>query len=164
MNRLRHFLSQGGMAKRCVLFVVFTVLLSRALLSSNVMLDIEAPAGSFGLVMCSGHGPVFPIEHGPAVVEGMHMEGDPATPGMAMSAVLSTIGDTPPAAGPMDSDKDRLCPFSAVFLSVIASVAFLSLFIGFVIANRSWSVSGTSLPVRYIPHCRPRARAPPIFA
>lgn len=163
MNRLRHFLPQGGMARRCILFVIFTVLLSRALLSSNVMLDIDAPAGSFGLVMCSGHGPIFAAERSIAV-DSMRMGGDPPMPGMAMSPMLSMPEDMPPAVESMDSDKDRLCPFSAAFLSVIASVAFLSLFLGFLLANRSWSVSKTSVWVRHVPHCRPRARAPPVFA
>ncbi|MGI4856052.1 MAG: hypothetical protein ACRYHA_03835 [Janthinobacterium lividum] len=74
-------------------------------------------------------------------MDGKRMGGDPALPGMAVSPMLSMPEDMPPAAEPMDSDKDRLCPFSAAFPSVIASVAFRVLFTGFAIANRSWSVA-----------------------
>jgi hypothetical protein len=177
--------------------MVFTVLVSRALLSSAVMLDADGPEGSYGLVMCSGSGPMFPDmagamnadPHVPDALSGMQMGDHGAMSGMVMPSAMSMVmspttspvmsttmsgmvmpnpahaDDTAPMPmGSMGSDKDNLCPFSAAFLTAIASVVFLSLFIGVIIANRSWSTTGITIAIRIVSHARPRARAPPIFA
>jgi hypothetical protein len=164
------------------------------------MLDADGPEGSYGLVMCSGSGPMFPdmaapvatnadISHHPDAMSGMQMSDHGAMSDMVMPSAMSMVmspttspvmsttmsgmvmpdpahaDDTAPMPmGSMGSDKDNLCPFSAAFLTAIASVVFLSLFIGVIIANRSWSTTGVTIAIRLLSHARPRARAPPIFA
>jgi hypothetical protein len=162
MNELRHFLSRGTLTARCLFFVVFAVLMSRALLSSVVMLDADAPVGSFGLVICSGHGPMFPNaidKSSPVAMQmdsGMMMD----MPGMAMP---STSDKTSQQHGAMDEqpDSNSLCPFSAAFLTAITVTAFVSLILFLIVVTLSWAPPAIASFVASSPHRRPRTRAPP---
>lgn len=59
MNPFHPLLSRDRLARRCLYGLILAVLFARALLSGTVMVDPDAAAGSFGLVICSGQGPMF---------------------------------------------------------------------------------------------------------
>lgn len=174
MNQLRHFLSRGGMARQCLMCIVFTVLLVRALLSSVVMLDPDAPTGSFGLVMCSGQGPLFSragmtMDAMPSMSSTMVTSMAKSIPGMAMSPRTvpaasskgASASDNQESVG--NDDSGSLCAFSAAFFAVIASIAIAWLFFGMVSPTRSWALPRIVAPRCLAPFQRPRTRAPPLF-
>ena len=140
--------------------------MSRALLSSVVMLDADAPVGSFGLVMCSGHGPMFsgnPAERSAVPMQmqmdtGMQM----AMHGMAMAS-SSDATKPPHSAMGEQSDPNSLCAFSAAFLTAITVAAVFSLLVFLIIIGQSWTSSQIIAFIALSPHRRPRTRAPPVL-
>jgi len=180
MNAIRHFLLRDSWLKRGLFCLVFAVLLLRALLSGTVMLDPDAPEGSFGLVLCSGFGPMFPVaatgSENLALPMGVMSTGGMVMPGMhdghhdaaSVKSVVSTEAlpaDTGRHMSDQDpSDSGSLCPFSAAFLTAIVSLFIVSLFLGVVTSGRFWRNAG---PVNYlslIRFGRPLSRGPPAVA
>jgi len=184
MNAIRQFLLRDSWLRQGLLCLVFALLLLRALLSSAVMLDPDAPEGSYGLVICSGFGPLFPVaatgggQAAPAMM-GSGSMGGMAMPGMpemhashhgtaAVKPVVSgdaSVADIGTHMGDQDaSDSGGVCPFSAAFLTAIVSLFVVSLFLGVVTSGRSWRNVG---PISYLSLTRfgrPLSRGPPAFA
>jgi len=144
------------------------------------MLDPDAPEGSYGLVICSGFGPMFPA----APTSGGHLAasmGSMSMSGMVMLGAHTGLHDTaavkpvvssdalPASAGGHMGDQDAtdsggLCPFSVAFLTAIVSLFIVSLFLGVVTSGGFWpNVSRISHPslTRF---CRPLSRGPPAYS
>lgn len=164
MNRIRILLRRDGAIRRGLLLVVFAVLLSRALLSSVVMLDPLAPAGSFGLVMCSGQGALFgngtPGAHA-SPMSGMDMDMGPAD--------MAGASDHASLAGAVDHDglsdgavNHGPCPFSAALSLGIVALACAALFLLLpASASPAWPTARLRRRARVDAYARPAARAPP---
>lgn len=118
------------------------VMLCRGLLCGAVMFDMNAPAGSFGLVICSGFGPMFPAtakdpnDHLPPMPDDRaashtDMAMDMSMP-MPMSTVTSTdsdrsstlipgaMSDSMPMHG--TTSVSNICAFSAALLTGIGAL------------------------------------------
>ncbi|AMV48241.1 hypothetical protein [Paraburkholderia caribensis] len=166
MYPLRHFLLRGGVASRSLFLLAFTVLFARALLPGVVMLGFGAPQASFGLVMCSGHGPMF--AHDQAMTDmgdmgGMDMSSAPM-PGMDMSSAMK-MDDHPSMLGHSSAmgDMGDLCPFSAAFIVACFGIALACLLFTLAAIARVWRVvlaRTVFLPSLYF---RPLSRAPPVL-
>jgi hypothetical protein len=141
MNAFRHLLSRSGLARHALLMFVFSVLVSRGLLSGAVMIDPDPMTGG-ALVMCSGHGPVF----------------DASMPGMDMSMLHHGDGHT-------RADKSGdLCAFSASLVTALACAAFLLLLFHPFPIRRTWSLPRIVIAARSVTYVRPPPRAPPRFS
>jgi len=132
------------------------------------MLDPHAPAGSFGMVMCSGHGPMFDdmphqmdIDSSVSMQMPMNMDmsmGDMAMPGMHHADTTGHMhgGDS--------SDSNNLCSFSAVFSLGTAIALFLLLFVA-VICHARMTLPRYRAPFfAFSLRLRPLGQAPPTFS
>ncbi|WP_347557637.1 hypothetical protein [Robbsia sp. KACC 23696] len=150
------------------------ILLCRGLLSGAVMFDMDAPAGDFGLVMCSGYGPMFPAADGSRAERqadaGMSMDMSMPMP-MPMTdhatidqdktgAVSSVMPDGMPMHA--TADANDICAFSAALLLGIGALFVVLLLVGALSTVRR-------LRIRYVrivagapsPFALPLSRAPP---
>jgi hypothetical protein len=173
MNRIRHHFLRHGFAGRSAMMIVFAVLLFRALLSSAVMFDPDAPANSFGLVLCSGHGPLMLHDEAPGTgpdamlsgMSGMMAMPDHALPGNAAGIMHTPTHSHSHADGSTaDGDDNSICPFSAVFLSAICTLLVLPILFGLVTSPRVWVTRTLRAPVKRLSCRPPPSHAPPRFA
>jgi len=145
MNAFRHLMSSGSATRQFLLFVVFSVLVSRALLSGTVMIDPDQTARGM-LVICSGHGPIF--------VQG--------TPGMDMSSDTPSMGHHGDGHNSTDKMGD-ICAFSASLVTALALAACLLLLFLPLASRRTWTLPRVAIAARLVTHVRPPPRAPPVF-
>ncbi|MGF6634878.1 hypothetical protein [Paraburkholderia sp. 35.1] len=126
------------------------------------MLDPEAPSGSFGLALCTGHGPlVLPQGSNLSAMSGVMAM--PDVSGLSDARDISASGD---AHNPLSDSRDThsLCSFSAAFLSAIASIFALSVLFGIIVTTPFWfAPNQNGLPQFLLLRC-PGARAPPAFS
>jgi len=178
MNAIRHFLLRNSCFRRGLFFLVFGLLLLRALLSGTVMLDPDAPEGSYGLVICSGFGPMFPATPTSGVFAAAMASmstGDMVMPAMRAaqrdSAAVkpATSSDALPvstgghAGGQDPSDSGGLCPFSAAFFMAIFSLLIVSLLLSVLTSKRVWRNAGPIVYQSLMRFGRPLSRGPPAY-
>jgi len=147
MNAFRHLLSRSCVARHVMLLLVFSVLVSRGLLSGAVMIDPDQMAGG-ALVMCSGHGPVF--EHD---MQRMQM------PDMPLDDAVHH-GD-----GHTATDKTGdMCAFGASLVTALACAAILLLLFHPFTTRRTWALPRIVIAARLVTYVLPPSRAPPRFS
>lgn len=171
--------------------IALAIILIRALLSNVVMFDAHAPDGSFGLVICSGHGPMFPIaspmnesianrptyaklgsadigEMGNMAMDAMPMSSpSPSDTSASHTSSVSTISSD--LHGTMDmadsqQDSDAICAFSAVLFAALVT-AVVRLILCVLAVRRTRFRQGRSPIVAAVTLYRlALSRAPPPFA
>ncbi|HTR08583.1 MAG TPA: DUF2946 family protein [Paraburkholderia sp.] len=162
MNLFRHFLSRGGVVRHGLFLLVFSVLMSRALLPGAVMIDPDQTAASGMLVICSGHGAMvidqtagFALDEQIARAAPTHVS--IATDHASRNLHSGQEGNT--------SNKDSgVCAFSAALATALACAAVLLLLFLPLAARQFWPTRSTDSPARLAVHTRPLTRAPPVFS
>jgi hypothetical protein len=158
-NTLCRILTRAGRAREGMLYLGLALLFARALLPGAVMFDADESTGDFGLVICSGHGPMF--------VRGV-------MPAAEMS-VMTGIGASSWLAVPMDSrsstghrpsagDDNGVCPFGAALSIACVGAILILLLVAETLAKCVWPASTARGRARKAPRTRPPSRAPPYFA
>lgn len=153
MNRLRPNRVRDESA-RWTLYVLFALFVLRLLIPTGLMLDASAGADSFGLVMCSGHGPLDLS----ALTSANGTSADDAFKAAAGSD--DAHRGTPSA----DSASSEVCPFSAVGLLAFTTAAILLVFCHFATVVTSWRVRFAVVTIKRLFSAPQGARAPPAFA
>jgi hypothetical protein len=162
------------------------ILLCRGLLSGAVMFDMHAPVGSFGLVICSGFGPMFPsidarnaAQNDDAMADQVDMRAHDTgmtMSGMTMdSAMADTMSDaslprdtsapdTMSGGMPMHAtaDANDICAFSAALLLGVSALVVVVLLLGTLpIVRRLRTRCARVLHYPLRPFALPLSRAPP---
>ncbi len=168
MNALRHFLRRGGVATHVLWGLILVVLLARALISSAVMLDPDAPdAGT--VVLCSGHGPLVLGTAAPGAAD--FAAGAPITPANDAFALVDALthhaghGDASHSSGSSGtSGGGELCPFGAALFTALAASLLLVLLFPAAFARQDWPRRVVCAALRQTIGDRPPSRAPPRLA
>lgn len=155
MGTLRRLLFNDNCRRRATLLLL-ALFFCRALVSNALMLDPGAPSGSFGLAICSGHGP---LSFASFSASG---RADAASIGMARISLHHHADDAGSNSGDQQTSPDSICPFSATLFAAIFALA-----IGFVLFFlRPFSIAPWPRRSREPCHRQagnrpPEARAPP---
>ena len=167
-------------------WMALAIILARGLLSNVVMFDANAPSGSFGLVICSGYGPMFATTSAQpqATTDGLahaqpggHMS-VMAMPGMNMpmpSSASSASSDGTNANshasddghGSMNMDDSMqggsaICPFSAALFAAVFTVIVFLLLATDTVRRVRVRRRRTIRVVTTTPYRLPPSRAPPL--
>jgi len=162
MNLFRHFLSRGGVARHGLLLLIFSVLMSRALLPGAVMTDPDQTAASGMLVICSGHGAMFVDQTADLALDEQIARAAPMEVTIAADHASKNL---PSGQEGNTSNKDSgVCAFSAALATALAGVAVLLLLFLPLAARQFWPSRFTDSPARLSVHTRPLTRAPPVFS
>lgn len=158
---LRRFL-RNGPGGRLSQWLVIVILLARALVPVNVMIDMEAAKlGHFTLTLCSGHGPMFTRVALPMpAMSGSHMHQE-----MRDAALKSTDGKAHPSPAADDSmpTDNGICPFSSALVVAYVALALCIMFYAFRSARRLRKARADHRPTPPSLYARPLTRAPPSF-
>jgi len=172
---------------RILLWATLAIILIRGLLSNVVMFDVHSFDGGFGLVMCSGSGPIFPaINMAKMSSEDAGTNGDAQfgkMPGMLMDDMSMSSPTSFHASDSNTSSKDfassghqnsmnmggptqgdgAICPFSAaLFAATITLVVFV--FFSVTSVRRKRFRQGRHTIVAFVtPYRLALTRAPPLF-
>lgn len=174
-----------SLSARLLRWAAVMILLCRGMLSGAVMFDMHAPAGSIGLVVCSGFGPMFPsvdaTQNSDAMTDHDGITAPDANGGMVMDSamVAAMAGDATMAAAsahdvaapggmsggmPMHAtaDANDICAFSAaLMLGVTALFVVLLLLCALPTVRRLRTRCAPALRDAASPFTLPLGRAPP---
>lgn len=158
---LRRFL-RNGLGGRLSRWLIIAILLVRALVPVNVMVDMEAAKqGHFTFTLCSGHGPMF--SHASLAMAGMtgshmhHQMGD-----MVLKSTEGKAHPSPAADDSMPADNG-ICPFSSALVVAYVALALCITLFALRSARRLRNARADHRPTPAPPYARPLTRAPPSF-
>lgn len=150
-------LIRNGLSCRISPWLVIAILLLRALIPANVMIDMDAAKhGHVALTLCSGHGPMFPrvAPSGPDLTSS-HMQ-------HGMGSAVSAAHPGPAGDDPMPADSG-FCPFSSTLVVAYLALAFCIALLARRPARHFRKPRSRCPPWRPSLHARPQTRAPPSF-
>ncbi|WP_109481304.1 DUF2946 family protein [Paraburkholderia sp. C35] len=162
MNLFRHFLSRGGVTRHALLLLVFSVLMSRALLPGAVMIDPDQTAASGVLVICSGHGAMF-VDQAAGVAIGEQISRAAATH-VTFAADDASTNLHAGQQGNTSNKDSGVCAFSAALATALAGVVVLLLLFLPQARSQFWPAGSTNSLPRLAVFTRPLTRAPPVFS
>jgi hypothetical protein len=142
------------------MLLVFTVLFARAILPSAVMVTGDASAATFGLVICSGHGPLFVSYRGDKLLFSSSKTSKTGISGLL--DIASHDSETPHHSSSMVDDG--VCPFSAALTVACIGLAIVCILREAIETTRSWCFRVERPVVCSAAHFNPPSRAPPVFS
>jgi len=153
---------RNGLTGRISQWFVIAILLVRALIPVNVMIDMDAAKqGHVALTLCSGHGPMFSQVAPPGPdLAGSHMHHRMGN--AVLKSADGTAHPDPAADDPMPADSG-FCPFSSALVVAYVALAFCITLLARRPTRHFRKTRSGRPPWRPSLYARPLTRAPPSF-
>lgn len=161
-NHILRRVIRSGLGGRISQWLVIAILLARALVSVNAMVDMEAAKqGHFTLVLCSGHGPMFSRAAFPMLgITGSHMHHEM---GIAMPKSAGDKSQPKPGADDSMPADGGFCPFSSSLVVAYVALALCIALLALLASRHLRRARVDQPPWLLLPYSRPLTRAPPSF-